>query len=76
MTAQAADANEAWLTSEQLAKVLGVSSKWVSDRVTNRTLPHHRVGRLVRFTPADVRAIEKQTAVTPVTHRLRSISSA
>lgn len=76
MSTQPIHANEAWLTSEQLAQVLGVGIGWVQDRVTDRTLPHHRVGRLVRFTPADVRAIEKQTAVTPVTHRLRSISSA
>lgn len=62
----------AWLTSEQLAEVLGVSKKWVQDRVTDKTLPHHRVGRLVRFTPDDVKAIEKATAVMPVVHRLRS----
>jgi excisionase family DNA binding protein len=61
---------QSWLSSEQLAEVLGVSKKWVADRVTNKTLPHHRVGRLVRFTPADVQAIDRQMAVTPVTHRL------
>ncbi|MCW2674177.1 MAG: hypothetical protein JWP14_2766, partial [Frankiales bacterium] len=27
--------------------MLGVSTKWVQDRVTDKTLPHHRVGRLV-----------------------------
>jgi len=70
------DLNEAWLTSEQLAQVLGVHKSWVQDRVTAKSLPHHRVGRFVRFTPADVRAIEKQMAVMPVTHRLRSISTA
>lgn len=62
----------AWLTSEQLAAVLGVNKKWVQDRVTDKTLPHHRVGRLVRFTPDDVKAIERQMAVAPVVHRLRS----
>lgn len=75
MTAPA-DANEAWLTSEQLAAVLGVNASWVERQVAARALPHHRVGRLVRFTPADVRAIEKSMAVTPVTYRLRAISSA
>jgi excisionase family DNA binding protein len=56
---------ESWLSSEQLAEVLGVSKSWIQDRVTDKTLPHHRVGRLVRFTPADVQAIERQTAVAP-----------
>lgn len=72
MTARPVDANEAWLTSEQLAGVLGVHLRWVQERVTARALPHHRVGRLVRFTPEDLKAIEKSMAVKPTVHQLRS----
>lgn len=55
----------AWLDCAGLAKVLGVSKCWVQTQVTARTLPFHRVGRLVRFSPEDVQAIERSTAVKP-----------
>ena len=64
--------NEAWLDSPQLAAVLGVNTSWVERQVSARAIPHHRVGRLVRFTPDDVRAIEKSMAVKPSVHVLRS----
>jgi excisionase family DNA binding protein len=54
-----------WLDCAGLAQVLGVSKFWVQERVTAKQLPHHRIGRLVRFSPDDVRAIERSTAVAP-----------
>jgi excisionase family DNA binding protein len=72
VTSNRADGNEAWLSSEQLAAVLGVNTSWVERRVSSRELPHHRVGRLVRFTPDDVRAIEMSMAVKPTVHVLRT----
>lgn len=65
--------NEAWLNCEQVAQVIGMSKSWVQEQVTAKALPHHRLGRYVRFSPADVRAIERSTAVTPADRpRLRS----
>lgn len=64
---------DAWLNCAQLAQVLGMSKSWVQEQVTAKALPHHRVGRYVRFSPADVRAIERSTAVAPADRpRLRS----
>ncbi len=61
-----------WLDSAALAALLGLSKSWVQDEVTAKRLPHHRVGRLVRFSPADVRAIDRATAV-PVADRPRLV---
>jgi excisionase family DNA binding protein len=60
------------LTSTEVAELLGVSKWWVQEQVTAKAIPHHRVGRLVRFSPADIRAIEQRTAVVPTVTRLRS----
>lgn len=55
-----------WLNCEELAAVIGMSKSWVQDQVTKKAIPHHRVGRLVKFSPGDVRAIERSTAVAPL----------
>lgn len=52
-----------WLGSQELADLLGMSKGWVQEQVTAKALPHHKVGRVTRFSPADVRAIERATAV-------------
>lgn len=67
---------DAWLTSTQVAERLGVSKWWVQEQVTANAIPHHRLGRLVRFSPADLQAIEQRTAVTPTVTRLRNRSTA
>jgi excisionase family DNA binding protein len=59
-----------WLKPAQLAEKLGVSTWWVQTEVTAGRIPFHRVGRLTRFSPADVAAIERTTAV-PVLDRPR-----
>ncbi len=56
---------ESWLDCAALAARMGVSKSYVQQQVTARLIPHHRVGRLVRFSPADVHAIERATEVTP-----------
>lgn len=56
-----------WLTIAQLAELLGVPKSWVRDKVTARAIPHHRPGRHVRFTPADVAAIEQMFAEPAIT---------
>ncbi|MEU4570818.1 helix-turn-helix domain-containing protein [Micromonospora sp. NPDC023956] len=48
-----------WLDQKQLTELLNVPATWVRDKVTARAIPHRRVGRHVRFTPADVAEIEQ-----------------
>lgn len=53
------------LTAAELAAHLGVARTWVDVRVRRREIPHLRLGRYVKFTPAHVAAIEAQYAVAP-----------
>ena len=57
-----------WLTVPQLAALLGVSRGWVYEGVASRRLPHHRVGRYVRFSPDDVDRIERTSQIEPTRH--------
>lgn len=45
------------MTVREAAEVLGLRESWLSDRAKRREIPHRRLGRLVRFTEADLRAI-------------------
>lgn len=62
-----------WLDLTAAAQVLGVHPDWLYKRCTAKTIPHHKVGRRIRFTPTDLAAIERSTSV-PVAdpRRLRS----
>ncbi len=51
------DTPQRLLNIDELAELLGVKRGWVRDKVTARQLPHHRIGRHVRFTAEDVEAI-------------------
>lgn len=53
----AEDRPDRLLTVAELAAYLNVSPGWVRARVLNRSLPHTKVGRGVRFTPAQVQQI-------------------
>lgn len=59
----------AWIDCAGLAELLGMSRSWVEKRVAAHEIPHRRVGSRVRFSPADVRAIERSTAVAPTDTR-------
>lgn len=66
----------AWLTVPELAALLGVNESWVYTGTASKRLPHHRVGRYVRFSPADVDRIAHGTAVEPTrAPRLRQVAS-
>ena len=52
------------LTFEDMAERLGHSPDWWQRRASARAVPHHRDGRRVWFTEADVDAYLAQTAVT------------
>ena len=61
------------LSVQEMAELLGVSTHWVYEATGAQRLPHSKVGRYTRFTPADVARIERQTHVEPRTSRpLRS----
>ena len=45
------------MTVEQLAMYLSVSPAWVRKGILNRTLPYTKLGKSVRFTPAQVTQI-------------------
>jgi excisionase family DNA binding protein len=42
-----------WLTREQIARRYQVSIRSVDYWIEDRRLPHYRLGRLVRFDPAE-----------------------
>lgn len=70
MTATPATKATGWLSVTQLAEHLGIGADWVHRRVASREIPCHRIGNRARFSPADVAAIERMTAV-PATPRAR-----
>jgi excisionase family DNA binding protein len=58
------------LSVPQLATFLGVSPAWVRKQILGRAIPFTKLGRNVRFTPAQVRQILDQGAL-PVVPRPR-----
>lgn len=59
------DPNALLLTFEQAATQLGLSESWLRRSVTANEIPHRRLGKLVRFSPADIESIREAAAVTP-----------
>jgi excisionase family DNA binding protein len=53
-------------TYEQAAEELTISVAWLKQKAQARQIPHHRYGRLVRFTDTDIAAIRMQFAVAPL----------
>lgn len=45
---------EPLLTTQEAAKILNVSYEWLKKAAQQRTVPHTRVGRSVRFSHAQV----------------------
>lgn len=70
------------MTIDEAAEALRVPRSWLRDRVSARLVPHTRLGRHVRFTPAHLAQIiasgEEPSCSTPVptggNHRRRSPS--
>ena len=54
-----------WLKIEEAARYLNVSVRWLEVQVAARTIPHSRLGtgkrQMVRFSPANIRAIERSS---------------
>lgn len=53
--------NPRLLDVDSAASYLGVTPRWVRRAVAERRIPHVKVGRYVRFDPADLKAyLERQ----------------
>ena len=55
-------------TAQEAADLLGSSYDWLTREARKGRLPHHRFGRVYRFTQDDVDAILALTAVVPIVH--------
>lgn len=51
-----------WLTVAELSELIGVPRGTIQNKCAARQWPHHRPGRHLRFSPADVAAIDAMTA--------------
>ena len=54
-----------WLSPRELAEMLGVTEDAVYGWVRAAVIPFHRIGRSIRFSPADLERLEKETAILP-----------
>lgn len=48
------EAQEALLDSEQAARVLGVSGRWLEDSARAGIVPHYKMGRFLRFRVSEI----------------------
>jgi excisionase family DNA binding protein len=51
-----------FLTVEEAAERLGVTTGWIYDRTRRKAIPHRKLGKFVRFTEEDLRTIVEATA--------------
>jgi len=49
-----AQAHEPLLDAEQAASQLGVTARWLEDSARAGIVPHHKLGRFIRFRASDV----------------------
>jgi excisionase family DNA binding protein len=52
-----------FLTVEEAAERLGVKRSWIYERTRRNTIPHRKLGKFVRFTEQDLRAIADAAAI-------------
>jgi excisionase family DNA binding protein len=52
-------------TVEDVAETLKVSVTWIYERTRKNAIPHHRFGKHIRFTDADLKAIEASGGLLP-----------
>lgn len=45
---------------DDAAQLLGVPKRWLYERTAAGTIPHQKVGKFIRFTDADLRAVIDQ----------------
>ena len=52
-----------FLTVNEAAERLGVKRSWIYERTRRNKIPHRRLGKFVRFTEQDIRAIADAAAI-------------
>jgi excisionase family DNA binding protein len=52
-----------FLTVDEAAERLGVKRSWIYERTRRNTIPHRKLGKFVRFTEQDIRAIADAAAI-------------
>jgi len=64
-TASASGVNigRVFLTVDEAAERLGVKRSWIYERTRRNTIPHRKLGKFVRFTEQDLRAIADAAAI-------------
>jgi excisionase family DNA binding protein len=57
--AQTVPIGKMFLTVEEAAQRLGVTVGWIYERTRRKAIPHRKLGKFVRFTEEDLRAISE-----------------
>ena len=52
-----------FLTVDEAAERLGVTRSWIYERTRRNAIPHRKLGKFVRFTEQDLRAIADAAAI-------------
>jgi len=60
-----------FMTADQVAEQLGLTKHMVNAERERGVLPHHKVGRLVRFTQSDLDVYVERTAAAAATPLVR-----
>jgi excisionase family DNA binding protein len=53
------------LTAAQAAEMLGVSPAWLLAQARDREVPHHRLGRFVRFDEDELIEWVRESTISP-----------
>jgi excisionase family DNA binding protein len=59
---QAIPIRKIFLTVDEAAQHLGVTVGWIYERTRRKAIPHHKLGKFVRFTEEDLQAIVEAAA--------------
>jgi excisionase family DNA binding protein len=62
LSSQPAVIGRLFLTVEEAAQRLGVTAGWIYERTRRKAIPHRKLGKFVRFTEEDLRAIVEGAA--------------
>ena len=58
-----ANMGRVFLTVDEAAERLGVTRSWIYERTRRNRIPHRKLGKFVRFTEQDIRAIADAAAI-------------
>jgi excisionase family DNA binding protein len=57
-----ANMGRVFMTVDEAAERLGVKRSWIYERTRRNAIPHRKLGKFVRFTEQDIRAIADAAA--------------